>query len=608
MRRHLRPAPALGLLLLAGCGDPQPSEAVVAPPAPPPPVAIAQAPEGWTRYTLRLPEPHTHYLEVEASYPAQGAALELVMASWTPGSYKIRDYARSVEAVSASGPDGQALAVEKVAKNRWRVETGGAARVGVRYRVYCREMSVRTSWVDADYAMLNGAATFLAPADLAGPFGVTLALPGGWADAATGLDPWPEGGERAWVAPDFDQLLDSPIVAGDLTRFPFEVQGVPHELVLRGMSEVWDGEKSAADVQTVAEAVATFWGGVPYERYVFLNVIDEGGGGLEHHDSTLMLSGPWRTKDEEDYQGWLALVCHEFFHTWNVKRLRPEALGPFDYEHEVYTESLWVAEGVTSYYDDLLLVRAGLISEGEYLSALSEQIEAVQGAPGRAVRSLSEASFDAWIKFYQPDENSQNTTVNYYRKGAVVAWLLDMEIRRLTRGARSLDDVMRLAYSRFSGERGFSPEGFRAVASEVTGQDLSAWFEAAVDGTGELNYGPALEWLNLRFKEGAAGESKGWLGAEMSGGKVTGIERGTPAMAAGLNVGDEILAVEGWRAGDVVGLVGRWSPGEAVEVLISRRGRVRTVEVVLGEAPKESWELEKGEGAAGARAAWLSGR
>ena len=358
------------------------------------------------RYTLRFPAPHTHYVEVEAVVPTgRRPQIEMMMAVWTPGSYLIREFARHVEDVTARAADGKALAVAKSSKNRWLIQTGGAPAVTISYRVYCREMSVRTNWVESSFAMLNGAPTCITlVGGHARPHEVKFILPADWKTSLTGLPAAPGGGPHHYVAKDFDTLVDSPIVAGNPAVYEFEVDGKKHYLVNVGEGGVWDGPRSAKDVETIVREQRKFWGFLPYEKYVFLNMITEAGGGLEHSNSTLLMTNRWATRTRKGYIGWLGLVSHEFFHAWNVKRLRPVGLGPFDYENEVYTENLWVAEGITSYYDDLLLRRAGLMTQEEYLTSLSKLIEGVQTTPGRLVRSLEEASLDAWIKHYRPDE------------------------------------------------------------------------------------------------------------------------------------------------------------------------------------------------------------
>ena len=572
-------------------------------------------------YTLQFPAPHTHYVDVAMTVPTGGrAAVDLRMAVWTPGSYLVREYARHVEAVEARAADGQALTVNKISKNRWRVAADGADPVCVTYRVYCREMSVRTNWVEADFALLNGAPTFLTLVeDGARPHDVQVILPPTWATIMTGLPAASELGEHGYRAADFDTLVDTPILAGNPAVHAFEVDGKPHYLVNEGEGGVWDGPRSAGDTEKIVRAHWRMWGGrLPYEQYLFLNLLTQAGGGLEHHNSTVLMTNRWNTRSRQPYLDWLRLVSHEYFHVWNVKRLRPVELGPFDYEREVYTKNLWVAEGVTAYYTELGVRRAGLCSDTELLDGLSGLIRRLQTTPGRLVHPLEMASYDAWIKLYRSDENSPNTTISYYTKGAVVAFLLDARIRAATDDAKSLDDVLRLAYTRYSGKRGFTREEFRAVAEEVAGTPLHDWFASALETTAELDYAEALDWLGLRFTPTeASGAAGGWTGLETRDVRgrllVAQVRRETPGWHAGFNVDDEILAVDddrvlpdGWKA-----RLKQYRPGDRVSVLIARRDRLRRLAVTLEAEPPNAWKLEPHPDASDAqlarRAAWLTG-
>ncbi len=574
-------------------------------------------------YTVRFPEPHTHYAVVDAQIPTGGRdRIELMMAVWTPGSYLVREFARHIEGLSARSPEGAPLAIQKTRKNRWTIETGGAPSIELSYRVYGREMSVRTNWVESDFAMLNGAPTFLTLADDASrPHDVTLELPEGWTQSRTGLARRTDRGPHAYRAADFDSLVDSPIVAGNPAVYEFTVEGTPHVLVNMGESGVWNGPASATDVEKIAAELVRLWGETPYDRYVFLNMITEAGGGLEHRNSTLLMTSRWATSARSSYLRWLALVSHEQFHAWNVKRLRPIELGPFDYENEVHTESLWVVEGITSYYADLVVRRADLSTTEEYLEALSRQIRGLQTTPGRQVQPVALASYDAWIKYYRADENSPNTSVSYYTKGAVIGFLLDMRIRAATGGRNSLDDLMRLAYERFSGPRGYTPEQFRTVADEVAGVDLSAWFARALDSTEELDYDEALSWLGLEFAEDADepdDDEEGWIGlvTRVADGRrlVAQVRRDTPGYVAGFNVGDEILGINDYRV-----LPAEWNdrvsqtpPGTGISVLVSRRGALMRLAATIDSRPSEHWDLTPVDEASAAqeqqRESWLTGR
>ncbi|MFW6175707.1 MAG: M61 family metallopeptidase [Acidobacteriota bacterium] len=574
-----------------------------------------------TVFVLRVPEPEHHRVEVEARVPGRddGADLELMMATWTPGSYLVREFARHVEDLEAATASGKPLVVEKIAKNRWRVASGGDPVI-VRYTLYCHELSVRTNFVEPSFALLNGAPTYLVPADASGPldgaFEVRLELPERWTRVATALEAAGSGADtaaRAFRSPDYATLVDAPIYAGDGRLHRFEVDGVPHRILHHGGEGIWDDEGSVRDAERIVRAMGELWGSLPYRHYLVLNLIVERGGGLEHAESTTLMTSRWKAGTRSGYLDWLGLLSHEVFHAWNVKRLHPAGLGALDLEREVYTRNLWVAEGITSYYDDLMVHRAGLSTREEYLERLSRNVERLQTTPGRQVQPLELASFDAWIKHYRPDENSVNSAVSYYTKGAVVAFLLDVEIRRATGGERSLDDALRLAWERFgppAGSPGYTREGIREVLLDVAGpaarEGLAGLLERALGTTDELEYGPALEWLGLRFaeKEDAeeperAGEpSAAWLGAEtkVDDGRlrVTRVPRGTPAWTAGVAAGDEILAIGGFRVPprELDERLKALRPGHDSTLLVARRERLLELPVTFSGEPAETWKLE----------------
>ena len=572
------------------------------------------------RYTLSFPTPSSHYVEVEAVFPSAGAGeLTLMIPVWTPGSYLVREYARSIEGFRAQTLEGKTLESEKTRKNRWTVKPEGAASVKVSYKVYAREMGVQTSWIDEGFALLNGAGTFISLAEKqARPHDITLVLPPGWKGSYTGLPDAPGGQPNHYLAPDFDTVIDCPIYAGSPAVYEFTVDGKKHYLVNEGEGGIWDGPRSAKDVEKIVKAQRDFWGFLPYDKYLFLNMLVEAGGGLEHKNSTVLMGSRFATRTHKTYLNWLELVSHEFFHTWNVKRLRPVELGPFDYENEVNTKSLWIAEGITDYYGRLLVRRAGLCSDVEYLNGRTRggggagaddppgDIARLQTTEGRLVQPLESSSFDTWIKFYRPDENSANTAISYYTKGSVVGFLLDAKIREATQGKKSLDDVMRLAYERYSGEKGYTPLEFRKTASEVAGVDLAEWFHKTLETTDELDYSEALSWFGLQFKSGKPDKvksketdpPKAWTGlsTKIDGGRLTvsQVRRSTPGFSAGFNVGDEILAInddrvrpESW--GSKMEL---YRPGDKVSILIARRDRLMRLTATFGEEPPKPWILD----------------
>ena len=551
------------------------------------------------RYTVSFSAPHTHYLEVSAAVPTGGRRdVELMMAVWTPGSYLVREFSRNVEAVAARGADGRPMAVEKSAKNRWRVATGGGNTVTVSYRVYAHEMSVRTNWVEAGFALINGAPTFLTLADgVRRPHDVVIVPAAGWRRSMTGLPALPEG-EHHYRAPDYDTLVDSPILVGNPEVYEFTVDGKPHYLVNDGEGGVFDGARAAKDLEAIVREQRRMWGPLPYDKYLFLNVISEAGGGLEHLNSTVLMTTRWATRTRRNYLAFLDLASHELFHAWNGKRLRPVELGPFDYENEVHTRGLWVVEGITDYYADLAVHRAGLSTREEYLDSLSDKIEELQTTPGREVQPVELASYDAWIKYYRPDENSGNTSVSYYTKGAVVAFLLDAKIRKATNGAKSLDDVMRAAYEKYSGARGYTPDEFRAVTQQVAATDLSAFWRTAIQGTGDLDFTEALDTFGLRFRPAPAGRARPWLGitTRNDAGRllVAQVRRDGPAMGAGLNVDDEIVALDDYRvrADRWDSRLDQYRPGDKIRLTVFRREKKMEIDVAFGSEPPRQWRVE----------------
>jgi predicted metalloprotease with PDZ domain len=549
------------------------------------------------RYTVRFPDAKNHYAEITASIPVTGPVVELFMAVWTPGSYLIREHAQHVEGFTAAGCEW-----EKSRKNRWRIATS-AARIEVGYRVYGRTMGVQSNWIESGFALLNGAATFLSLVETAPrPHEVVLELPAEWQGAYTGLDAL---GPCHFGARDYDTLVDCPIYAGSPRVYEFEAAARTHYLINEGEAGVWNGEESVQAVERIVREYHRMMGVIPYDRYLFINLLLESGGGLEHQNSTVLMASRWAWRNNEEAApdappprkpnrtNWLDLVSHEFFHLWNVKRLRPVEFGPFDYETENYSRTLWVAEGMTTYYGPLAVKRARLIDPGTYLKLLSREITQLQTTPGRLTQPVETSSYDAWIKLYRQNENSTNTLISYYTKGAVIAWLIDV---RLQRHGRSLDDVMRVAYARYSQTRGYTSQQFRDLISEVAGEDLGEWLRPMLETTAELDYAEALDWFGLRFAESSP--QKPYLGitTKSDGGRivVTVIPRGTPAYGSGLNVDDEIVAINGFRVrGDgLATALGHYSAGETIEILAARRERLVTFAVQLATEPRRVWQLE----------------
>lgn len=541
-----------------------------------------------------------------------GKTLDLKLPVWTPGSYLVREFSRHIEGVIATDATdatnpadgaGHALPVEKLDKNSWRIKTGGAESVTVRYQVYCFEPSVRTSFVDEERIAINGGSVFLfADGRLHEAIALEVALPAGMSHISTGMIADAPG---RYTLPDYDRLVDSPLLIGNPRVANFAVDGIPHEVALFGPGPV-DLPKLAGDCEKIVLAAKGIFGSLPYPKYAFLiELAPGGGGGLEHLASAHMFIDSFGfTRRQGEYDN-LSLISHEYFHLWNVKRLRPLALGPFNYERENYTRDLWLAEGVTDYYADLLLRRAGLATPEELLKDLGKTIKLYEDAPGRGVQSAGDSSFDTWIKFYRPDEDSPNTTLSYYVKGKLIGWLLDGELRRRTGGKASLDDLMRSLFTLTqTRSRGYTDaEVVAAVEKLAPGEWVAAFFRDFVNGTAPIDWALLFAGYGLKLNpkpvkpEGITHPVSSLgvrLGGEGGGVRIRTVLAGTPAEAAGLNPGDEILALDGWRVaadGDLGKRLEERIPGERVELTLSRRGRLLNKPVTLGVPPPDSYEI-----------------
>ena len=456
-------------------------------------------------YAVAVASPADQIAVVDATFPTDGRpSLELMMPIWSPGFYKVENYATRIVSLTAKNAAGAPLSVDHPADNRWRIATDGASSVTVTYRLTCRERSVTTNWVDAEYAVLTGPATFITDTSPgARTYDVQLQLPASWHRSMTGLAPAPDRRPNHYVAPDYDTLVDSPIVAGNPTVQEFDVRGSHHAVVEIGNVDGFDARRAAADLQKVVEAQATLWGGLPFNTYAFLLVFRPGGGGLEHRNSMLATTRSTATATPDGYLTWLNFISHEYCHAFNVKRLRPVELGPFDYEREPHTTGLWISEGFTSYLAELAVERSGLATRDDVIHSLSAKIDSLQHTPGRLRQTLEQSSADVWTSESISGVNTnRDTSVSYYLKGEIVGFLLDAKIRRATRGSKNLEDLMRLALGRFGGAHGFTAEEFRRTASEVAGVDLGPWFTSVTASTDELDYAEALDWFGLRFTPG----------------------------------------------------------------------------------------------------------
>ena len=551
------------------------------------------------RYRIEVAAANAHLFRVTLHIPAPASEQRLSLPAWIPGSYLVREFARHLSALEAS-QGARAVPLEQLDKATWLARCEGRAALTVSYLVYAFDTSVRAAFLDAQRGFFNGTSVFLrVEGREAEPHGVELrGLPAGWQVAtalrAVTVD---AAGRGSYEAADYDELVDHPVELGRFWRGRFDAHGVPHEYVVAGALPDFDGDRLLADAKSICEAQIKFWhpkGKPPFERYVFLhNLVEESHGGLEHRASTALISPrrdmpSFRTdrsgkpETSDGYLNLLGLISHEYFHTWNVKRLRPAEFARYDYTRENYTELLWFFEGFTSYYDDLFLLRTGLIDAARYLRLVARTVSGVLGMPGRKVQSVAQSSFDTWVKYYRADENTPNATISYYTKGALVALALDLTLRAEGRG--TLDDVMRALWAA-SGGGPVDEARIGAALEQVGGRSFAAELAAWVHGTDDLPLPGLLaragvEWqgevatlaqrLGLRVTESA-----------LTGVKVSHVLRDGAGERAGLSVGDELLAVAGWRVRRLDDALRLLTPDAAVPLLVARDQRVLTLALTL---------------------------
>lgn len=556
-------------------------------------------------YRIETADRLSHHFHVTLTLKAPSAEQGLSLPVWIPGSYLVREFARHLSGLEAR-QGSRAVRLEQTDKARWLARCSGSAALQVSYRVYAFDTSVRAAFLDAGRGFFNGTGLCLrAEGHEAEPHRIELAgLPREW-EVATAMAAVP-GRARVYQAADYDELVDHPFEMGAFWRGRFEARGVPHEFVVAGAPPAFDSDRLLADTQRICETQIAFWHGrgakarPPFQRYVFaLNTLEEGRGGLEHRASTALLAPrrclprPGMAAANEGYADLLGLVSHEYFHAWNVKRMRPHEFAQFDYSRENYTPLLWFFEGFTSYYDDLLVQRCGAIDASRYLTSLAKTINGVLATPGRFEQSLAQASHDAWIKLYRPDENTPNASISYYAKGALVGLALDLSLRQAD---SSLDAVMRALWRTTTGGLLNEQQILRAVGDaggSAAARDLHQW----VHGTQDLPLQPLLEATGVSMQPEAAGLAAG-LGLRLSEGPVSGVQVksvlvDSAAARAGVSAGDEVLAVDGWRIRRLDEAL-QWSTRDRpLELLLVRDQRLRTVTVVpdLRSPLRQQWRL-----------------
>ncbi|KQV47081.1 peptidase M61 [Pelomonas sp. Root1217] len=565
-------------------------------------------------YKIELADIAAHRYRVTLSLASPAADQVFSLPVWIPGSYLVREFAKHLSGLTAR-QGGKDLAVEQLDKASWRVRCSGQARakaLTLSYDVYAFDASVRTAWLDSRRAFFNASSLCLrAHGRESEPHRVILGhLPEGWR-VATEM----RAAEGCWEAADYDELLDHPFEIGPHWQGEFIAAGVPHRIVVAGAWPSFDGERLLADVRRICEAHITFWGGAPFERYSFLLwAVDDGHGGLEHRASTALIcarrelpTAAESAAPSDNYVRLLGLFSHEYFHAWNVKRLRPAEFATFDYQRENYTELLWFFEGFTSYYDELMLCRAGLVDAPRYLKLLAANVNGVLASPGRRVQPLAQASFEAWTKYYRPDENSVNAASNYYGQGALVALCLDLSLRD---HKSSLDALMTRLWKASAG----GPVGEVDILAAVTalgGEDLAAQVHSWVHGTDELPLRELLDAHGVAWRDDGRQSIAQRLGlrvreSALTGVAITHVLAGGAAETGGLNARDEILGCNGWRLRRLDDIPSLLAPGDTrLRLLVGRDQRLLELAVDLPPARPTAVALNLADGAHVARRHWL---
>ena len=592
------------------------------------------------RYSIVPKQPAAHLFEVTVTVTdPDPSGQRFMLPVWIPGSYMVREFARNIVTLRAFNEAGRKVRVEKTDKHTWQAAPVSGA-LTLRYEVYAWDLSVRAAHLDDTTGFFNGTSVFLAAVGHEdAPCLVDIQKPAGPAyrswRVATAL-PEARGTRRygfgEYSAQNYDELVDHPVTLGEFALTTFKAHGVPHDIVIAGRVVALDMARLAADLKRICEAqIALFEPKskkAPVERYVFMTqAVSDGYGGLEHRASTALICNrtdlpvEGRPQTTEGYRTYLGLCSHEYFHTWNVKRIKPAAFAPYDLTRENYTSLLWLFEGFTSYYDDLILVRSGLIKPEEYFSLLGKVVGGVLRGSGRLKQTVAESSFDSWIKYYRQDENAPNAIVSYYTKGSLVALAFDLTIRAQTNNRKSLDDVMRLLWQRFGRDFyrgkpvGVAEDEIEAIFAEATGAELGALFEQAVRSTRDLPLETLLEPFGIALAPEPDRNAKPSLGARLRGGAdctLAAVHDGSAAQKAGLSAGDVLVAIDGLRVtgANLDALLSRYLPGAKVEVHAFRRDELRTAQVKLDGPEVSRYTLSVADKRAAARnwrERWLAG-
>jgi predicted metalloprotease with PDZ domain len=549
-------------------------------------------------YQLTFPEAQGHYVNVTMEVKTSKDEVVVKMPVWAPGSYLVREFARHVEGFKAKS-GGTSLSFIKRDKNTWVIKNPTKSAISISYKVYAFELTVRTSFIDESHAYLNGTSIFMyVDGQLNQASEIIITPNSNWSKISCAL-PSEKNNAYHLYAENYDILADSPIEIGNQTIIEFTTQGVKHSVAMIGPGN-YDAEKIKKDFAKIVDEATSVFGTHPCKNYTFfVHNVPAGGGGLEHLNSTSVQVQRFAYSNEATYQSFLGLVAHEYFHLWNVKRLRPVVLGPFNYDVENYTRMLWVSEGFTAFYDNWLVKRAGYNTPEKYLDIIANEYSAQTNLPGDKEQSVADASFDAWIKYYRRNENSNNTQVSYYDKGSILASLLNLMIIEHSGAKQNLDNLMSYLYEEYYNKKntGFTDEQFKAAAEKFTGKNLDEFYKNYVNGVTAIPYESFLKIVGLKLTDLNATKNDAYLGANSTStnGKVliTSVVKNSPAYTYGINVNDEILAIDNFRTDDLTKALTYKKAGDKITILLSRDGMIKTIEVTLIKNTTVKYKIEK---------------
>jgi predicted metalloprotease with PDZ domain len=549
-------------------------------------------------YQLTFPEAQGHYVNVTMEVKTSKDEVIVKMPVWAPGSYLVREFARHVEGFKAKS-GGTSLSFIKRDKNTWVIKNPTKSAISISYKVYAFELTVRTSFIDESHAYLNGTSIFMyVDGQLNQASEIIITPNSNWSKISCAL-PSEKNNAYHLYAENYGILADSPIEIGNQTIIEFTTQGVKHSVAMIGPGN-YDAEKIKKDFAKIVDEATSVFGTHPCKNYTFfVHNVPAGGGGLEHLNSTSVQVQRFAYSNEATYQSFLGLVAHEYFHLWNVKRLRPVVLGPFNYDVENYTRMLWVSEGFTAFYDNWLVKRAGYNTPEKYLDIIANEYSAQTNLPGDKEQSVADASFDAWIKYYRRNENSNNTQVSYYDKGSILASLLNLMIIEHSGAKQNLDNLMSYLYEEYYNKKntGFTDEQFKAAAEKFTGKNLDEFYKNYVNGVTAIPYESFLKIVGLKLTDLNATKNDAYLGANSTStnGKVliTSVVKNSPAYTYGINVNDEILAIDNFRTDDLTKALTYKKAGDKITILLSRDGMIKTIEVTLIKNTTVKYKIEK---------------